>query len=110
MTKKIDPHQVAENVFAFTGTEVNWVLVQEGPDLTLIDAGWNGDIQAVERSIRSLGRRLQDLRAVLLTHAHADHTGALNYLHDKLDSPMVKTITDEVLSAVVNLRTRRRGN
>ena len=75
-------HQVADGVFAFTGTEVNWVVIRDGTDLTLVDAGWHGDTQAVERSIRSLGGRPQDLRAVLLTHAHADHTGALNHLHD----------------------------
>lgn len=81
-------NQVAENVFAFTGTEVNWVVVRDGTDLTLVDAGWHGDVQAVERSIRSLGRRPQDLRAVLLTHAHADHTGALNHLHDRYGVPV----------------------
>ncbi len=76
---KNNEHQVADNVFAFTGTEVNWVILQEGTELTLIDAGWERDIQEVERSIRSLGRGPEDLRAILLTHAHADHTGALNH-------------------------------
>ena len=81
-------NQVADNVFAFTGTDVNWVLVRDGTDLTLVDAGWHGDVQDVERSIRSLGARPQDLRAVLLTHAHADHTGALNHLHDHYGVPV----------------------
>ena len=81
-------NQIAENVFAFTGTDVNWVLVRDGTDLTLVDAGWHGDVQAVERSIRALGARPQDLRAVLLTHAHADHTGALNHLHDHYGVPV----------------------
>jgi glyoxylase-like metal-dependent hydrolase (beta-lactamase superfamily II) len=84
----IAPHQVADDVFMFTGTEVNWVLVQEGTELTLIDAGWDGDIQAVERSIRMLGRRPEDVRAMLLTHAHADHTGALNHMHDNYGVPL----------------------
>jgi glyoxylase-like metal-dependent hydrolase (beta-lactamase superfamily II) len=97
----ITTHQVAHNVFAFTGTEVNWVLVQDGTELTLIDAGWHGDIQAVERSIRSLGRRPEDVRAVLLTHAHADHTGALNHMRDHygvpfyMDSPEVPNALGE---------------
>ena len=78
-----------ENVFAFTGTEVNWVIVQEGTKLTLVDAGWHGDIKEVEASIRSLGRRPQDVRVFLLTHAHADHTGALNYLHDSYESRFI---------------------
>jgi glyoxylase-like metal-dependent hydrolase (beta-lactamase superfamily II) len=81
-------HQVAENVFVFTGTAVNWVLIQDGTELTLVDAGWRGDTEQVERSIRSLGREPQDLRAVILTHAHADHTGALNHLHDTYGVPL----------------------
>ena len=93
-----DEYQVADNVFAFTGTDVNWVLVQEGTELTLIDAGWEGDIQDVERSIRSLGRRPEDVRAVLLTHAHADHTGALNHLHDMYGVPLYMDAV-EVLNA-----------
>lgn len=88
MSTKADDHQVAGEVFVFTGTDVNWVILRDGTDLTLIDAGWEGDIQEVERSIRSLGRRPEDLRAVLLTHAHADHTGALNHLHDNYGVPL----------------------
>ncbi|MBV9337809.1 MAG: MBL fold metallo-hydrolase [Solirubrobacterales bacterium] len=88
MPREIDQHQVAENVFAFTGTETNWIIVQDGTDLTLIDAGWHGDIKDVEASIRLLGRQPQDVRVVLLTHAHADHTGALNYLHDNYGAPL----------------------
>ena len=88
MTKGIDQNQVTENVFAFTGTDTNWIIVQEGTDLTLIDAGWHGDAEEVEASIRSLGRQPQDVRVVLLTHAHADHTGAINHLHDSFDVPL----------------------
>ena len=29
MPRRIEQHQIAENVFAFAGTEVNWVIVQE---------------------------------------------------------------------------------
>lgn len=88
MSENIRGHQVADDVFVFTGTAVNWVLLQEGTELTLIDAGWRGDSVHVERSIRSLGREPQDLRAVILTHAHADHTGALNHLHDTYGVPL----------------------
>ena len=88
MPHKIEAPQVADDVFVFTGTEVNWVIIADGTELTLIDAGWEGDVQQVERTIRSLGRRPEDLRAVLLTHAHADHTGALNHLHDNYGVPL----------------------
>ncbi|YCK38055.1 MBL fold metallo-hydrolase [Actinomadura sp. ATCC 39365] len=63
--------------FLLGGTDVNWVLLREGDDLTLIDGGWPGDVAAVEDFIRSIGRRPEDVRAILLTHAHIDHLGAV---------------------------------
>ncbi|RZQ62430.1 MBL fold metallo-hydrolase [Amycolatopsis suaedae] len=80
--------EVAKDVFCVGGTDVNWVLVREGSDLTLIDGGWRGDLPAVERSIRALGRRPEDIRAILLTHAHLDHLGALNHFHDRYGTPV----------------------
>ncbi|MDY6809273.1 MAG: MBL fold metallo-hydrolase [Actinomycetota bacterium] len=56
---------------------VNWVLLQEGSDLTLIDGGYPGQAAAVVESIRTIGRRPEDIRGALLTHAHVDHLGGL---------------------------------
>lgn len=88
MPNKMNSPEVADDVFMFTGTDVNWVIIRDGTELTLVDGGWEGDVQQVERSIRFLGGRPEDLRAVLLTHAHADHTGALNKLHDYYGVPL----------------------
>lgn len=79
--------EVAKDVFCVGGTDVNWVLVREGTALTLIDGGWPGDIAAVEASIRAIGRQPEDVRAVLLTHAHADHVGALRHLYQRHGVP-----------------------
>ncbi|MCH0567250.1 MBL fold metallo-hydrolase [Streptomyces sp. MUM 2J] len=79
--------EVAKGVFCVSGTDVNWVLVREGSDLTLIDGGWPGDVGAVEASIRALGCRPEDVRAMLLTHAHADHVGALPHLSQRYGVP-----------------------
>lgn len=36
MSRKFGDHQVADDVFAFTGTDVNWVVIREGTELTLV--------------------------------------------------------------------------
>ncbi|SHG81664.1 MBL fold metallo-hydrolase [Streptoalloteichus hindustanus] len=81
-------HEVAKNVFCVRGTDVNWLLVREGRDLTLIDSGWLGDVPALERSIRAIGCRPGDVCAVLLTHAHLDHVGGLNHLRERYGVPV----------------------
>jgi glyoxylase-like metal-dependent hydrolase (beta-lactamase superfamily II) len=85
--------EVADDVFLVHGTEVNWILVREGDSITLIDAGYPGDRQRVEESIRVIGRQPEDVHAILLTHAHVDHMGAANHFRDRYGVP---TFTDEV--------------
>jgi glyoxylase-like metal-dependent hydrolase (beta-lactamase superfamily II) len=72
-----DVVQVADGVIWVRGALVNWYLLEDGRDLTLVDAGYPGDADEVEASIVLSGHRVEDVRAVLVTHAHADHLGAV---------------------------------
>ncbi len=67
--------QVAEGLHRLTRGVVNFYLVEEGGKLTLFDAGAPGDWEEFARAVGALGRTLDDLDSVLLTHAHSDHTG-----------------------------------
>jgi glyoxylase-like metal-dependent hydrolase (beta-lactamase superfamily II) len=67
--------QVAEGFHRLSQGVVNFYLVEDAGKLTLVDAGAPGDWEAFVRAVGSLGRSLDDLEAVLLTHAHCDHTG-----------------------------------
>jgi glyoxylase-like metal-dependent hydrolase (beta-lactamase superfamily II) len=75
--------EVAKDVFLVHGTDVNWVILRDGTDLTLIDTGYPGDFGRLEDSLGVIGRRPEDVRAVLLTHAHVDHIGGATRLNDK---------------------------
>lgn len=88
--------EVAPGIYLGHGTEVNWYLLVEGTDVTLIDAGYPGDAERVVESVRAIGRRPEDIRALLLTHAHVDHMGAANTLHDTYGTPV---FTDSVEAA-----------
>jgi glyoxylase-like metal-dependent hydrolase (beta-lactamase superfamily II) len=61
--------------FAYTDL-VNWTLVTDGDGVLLIDAGFPGDREDVLGSLGQLGFGVDDVRAILLTHAHVDHLGS----------------------------------
>lgn len=81
--------EVAADVFMARGIASNWTVVREGHDLTLIDAGYPKDLDHVLASVEHLGGRVEDLRGVLITHAHVDHVGSLPGLQALHRIPML---------------------
>jgi glyoxylase-like metal-dependent hydrolase (beta-lactamase superfamily II) len=67
--------EVAHGVHRLTGGVCNFYLLEDGGKLVLVDAGAPRDWNLMVRTLSTLGRGLEDLEAVLLTHAHTDHTG-----------------------------------
>ncbi|NLT54714.1 MAG: MBL fold metallo-hydrolase [Actinomycetales bacterium] len=76
----VDVVELAPGVFQARAKHVSWVLVTEGDEVTLVDAGFPGDRQRVLASLERIGRSPGDLSAVLLTHGHADHLGCTEAL------------------------------
>ncbi len=90
--------QISDSVYVVAGTNVNWALVSDGSGVTVVDAGYPGDSDAVLDSIRQIGHSLGDVAAVLLTHAHLDHIGAIPALVEQVGMP-VYTGAEEVRHA-----------
>lgn len=77
-----------ENVVRIGTWIVNWYLVADDDGVTVIDAAVPGYRSQLGPGLRELGRKLTDVRAVVLTHAHADHVGCAEGLRTELDIPV----------------------
>lgn len=77
--------RVDDRVTLVTGTNVNWALVTDGDAVTVVDAGYPNDAKALLASLDAIGRRPEDVEAVVLTHAHLDHMGGVPALRARHD-------------------------
>lgn len=60
---------------------VNMYFVDEEDGLTLIDNGFSGGTNGILQAAEEAG---QPIRRITLTHAHMDHAGSLDALHEAL--------------------------
>lgn len=68
--------QIAPGVYQIGLGMVNAFLL-EGEGLTLIDTGSPGSSGPILDAVRELGRQPADVRQILVTHCHGDHSGSL---------------------------------
>ena len=72
----------------------NMMVLEYGDEIVVIDAGilfLEEDIPGVDFAIPDISYLVQNkekVRAILLTHGHEDHIGALPYVLDQLDVPV----------------------
>ncbi len=72
-----------------SGSNGNCTLIEENGAVILIDAGMSG--REIERRMRSLGRTLADVDAVVVSHAHHDHTAGAGVISRRYGLPIYMT-------------------
>lgn len=81
--------QVADGVHLAETGLVNWVLLVEDDQVSLVDTGYPGDADRVEESLAAIGNRVEDVAAILVTHAHVDHVGSVERLLALTGAPVL---------------------
>ncbi len=79
--------QIVPNVYAISLTAVNAFVLKTNDGLILIDTGIPGSAGKILQAVRELGRQPADIRHILVTHCHGDHTGSLAALKKETGAP-----------------------
>ncbi len=70
--------QISQTLYTFSGLRSGCVYATKDPDgLTLIDAGLASAPAAILSQMRGAGYGAEDIKRILITHAHLDHVGGL---------------------------------
>jgi len=71
---KKDHHPEVRKVVQIRSLLVQHYLIVHHDTIDLIDAGFLGGISQIKKALTELGKDLCDIRSIILTHGHLDHT------------------------------------
>ncbi len=73
-------------VSLFSGSSGNCIFLSDGETRLLIDAGLSG--KRIEAALADVGEKPADLRGILVTHEHSDHTGGIGVMARRYRLPI----------------------
>jgi glyoxylase-like metal-dependent hydrolase (beta-lactamase superfamily II) len=77
---------------------INSYLVEESNQVTVVDAGLAGMYRDLPGELASMGRTIEDVRALVLTHGHSDHIGFAERLRTDRHVPVSVHEADAALA------------
>lgn len=80
--------QLATSIHRLGSSLVNSYLVESSGEITIIDAGLPGFWRDLPAELAAMGRSLDDVRGVVLTHGDTDHIGFAERLHRERGVPV----------------------
>ncbi|GEO96630.1 MBL fold metallo-hydrolase [Kocuria turfanensis] len=92
------PH-VADGIHRITHAHVNCYLVEDDDGVTLVDAGLPSMWPMLLAALEDRGRRPDQVRALVLTHAHFDHVGFARRAQEEWGVPVLGHPADARLAA-----------
>ncbi|MBL8913638.1 MAG: MBL fold metallo-hydrolase [Archangium sp.] len=82
-------------VITITHDNTNVHVVKQGQNAFLFDSGYEKNTAKLEADLRSAGIDPAKLKAVVVSHAHADHAGGARYFKTTFNVPVVLGSGDE---------------
>jgi glyoxylase-like metal-dependent hydrolase (beta-lactamase superfamily II) len=79
---------VAPGVHRVEDAYTNWYLLEDGGRLTIVDCGVPTSWASLHHALARIGRRPDDVEAVVITHAHYDHVGFAERARRELGVPV----------------------
>jgi metallo-beta-lactamase class B len=75
--RPVEPFRVVGNVYYVGASNVSSILIATPAGNILLETGFRETVPLIEANVKKLGFRFDDIRLLLSSHAHFDHSGGL---------------------------------
>ncbi|MQF99046.1 MAG: MBL fold metallo-hydrolase [SAR202 cluster bacterium] len=100
--------EITEKVHTVDDVYGSNVVLLLDTEITVIDTGFPGNGQKILDYIRDIGRQTEDIKRILITHFHFDHSGSALEIHN-LTGASIIAHKDEVIKNVDGTLLLRKG-
>jgi metallo-beta-lactamase class B len=76
----VPPFNIVGNVYYVGASDIASYLIATPKGLVVLEGGFAETAPLIERNVRALGFKVEDIKILLTSHAHLDHAGGLGEL------------------------------
>src|SRR5215204_5850125 len=77
MNQPVEPFKIIGNIYYIGASDVTAYLITTPQGHILIDSGFAETVPQIKANVAKLGLKLEDVKILLINHAHFDHCGGL---------------------------------
>ncbi|HWW93869.1 MAG TPA: subclass B3 metallo-beta-lactamase [Vicinamibacteria bacterium] len=82
MNRPVAPYRILGNLYSVGASDITSFLVATPEGHILINGGFVETVPQIQENVRALGFRLEDVKVLLLSHAHFDHAAGIPRLKE----------------------------
>lgn len=94
MNQPVEPFKIIGNIYYVGASDVTSYLITTPKGHILIDGGFEETVPQIEQNVAKLGFKLEDVRILLINHAHYDHCGGLARLKEMTSAKLYASPPD----------------
>lgn len=89
--------QITPNLYQTSLGPVNAFVIESNNGLTLVDTGFKNSMNKIFSAIEKAGRKPGNIKQIILTHSHPDHSGSVAAIKNQLNVPVYMHEYDALL-------------
>lgn len=78
----VEPFKIAGNLYYVGASDVTSYLIATPEGHILLDSGFEETVPIIRENLKKLGFKLEDVKILLISHAHYDHVGGIATLKE----------------------------